>query len=147
MVVWKVLHILSMFLGVTLLFAYEVVFHRAVHRGNREAIAALAGQRALVDNTGIGLVMAGIVFGLLTAWTGNFGFTAPWLIIAYVLVALIIVLGAGPETAYAKRLQAAVGEGDQAFEAARRDPRRHLVWVSAVLYGLVIVDMVAKPLS
>ena len=147
MLVWKTLHILSMFFGVSLLFAYEVVFHRAAHRGNREAIAALAQQRALVDNVGIGAVMAGLVFGLLTAWTGGFDLTAPWLIIAYVLVLLIIVVGAGPETAYAKRLAAAVAGGPEEFEAARRDGRRNLAWLSGLLYGLVIVDMVVKPFS
>ena len=147
MLVWKTLHILSMFFGVSLLFAYEMVFHRAAHRGNREAIAALAKQRAFVDNIGIATVMLGIVFGLLTAWTGRFDFTAPWLIIAYVLVVLIIIVGAGPETAYAKRLEAAVAAGPEEFEAARRDGRRNLAWVSGLLYGLVIVDMVVKPFS
>lgn len=148
MLVWKVLHIASMFFGVSFLFAYEIVFHRAAHRGNREAVAALAGQRAFVDNVGIGLIVAGLVFGLLTALTGGFDLTAPWLIIAYVLVVLIIVVGAGPETAFAKRLQAAAESGDEAeFEAARRDPRRNLAWLSGILYGLVIADMVVKPFS
>ncbi len=136
-----------MFFGATFLFAYEIVFHRAVHRGNRDAVAALAAQRPLIDNIGVGLIMAGIVFGLLTAWTGRFDFTAPWLIIAYVLVLLLVVVGAGPETAYAKRLAAASEAGPDEFEAARRDPARNLAWVSGLLYGIIILDMVVKPFS
>ncbi len=147
MVVWKVLHIVSMFLGVTLLFAYEIVFHRAAHAGRKEAIAALAEQRPLVEGAGVAVVMLGIAFGLVTAWTGGFDFTAPWLVIAYVLVAGLIVLGAGPESAYAKRLGEAADGDPAAFEAARRDPRRNLIWVSGLLYGLVVVDMIAKPFS
>jgi hypothetical protein len=146
-VVWKVLHIASMFLGVTLLFAYEIVFHRAAHAGRKEAIAALGEQRALVEGAGVAVVLLGIVFGLVTAWTGGFDLTAPWLVIAYVLVAILIGLGAGPESAYAKRLTEAANGEAAAFEAARRDPRRNLGWVSGILYGLVVVDMVAKPFS
>ena len=147
MLVWKFLHIASMFFGGAFLFAYEIVFHRAVHRGNREAVASLASQRTLIDNVGVGLIVAGIAFGLLTALTGGFDLTAPWLIIAYVLLALIMVVGAGPETAYAKRLAAAAEAGPDEFEAARRDPRRNLAWLSGLLYGAVILDMVVKPFS
>jgi hypothetical protein len=44
----------------------------------------------------IGLLLAGVVFGLLTALTGGFDVLAGWLIAAYMLVAAILVFGGSP---------------------------------------------------
>ena len=152
MLIWKFLHILAMFAGVTMLFAYEIVIHRAAAAKEVEVVRSIGKRRTLVESWGIALIVLGIVFGVITAVVGPYDLTQTWLLTAYGIVAILIVLGAGPETAWLNRLVAAAdadpGDGSSAgFAAAMRDPRRNLIWISAVLYAAVIFVMVTKPFS
>ncbi len=151
MLIWKFLHIASMFTAVTLVFAAELVIRGAASRGDVAGVNSVAKVRHLIENTGIAVFLVGIVFGVITAVVGPFDLTQGWLITAYVIVALLIVLGAGPESAWVKRLTEAAERTDDTgraeFQAAMRDPRRHLTWVSAFLYAAVIYVMVTKPFS
>jgi hypothetical protein len=68
------------------------------------------------------------------------------------VVALILVIGGGPESAWLKQLIEAAerdrGDGRTAeFTARAKDPRRYPSWVSAVLYGAVIYVMIVRPFS
>ncbi len=152
MLIWKFLHIASMFTAVTALFAYDVVIHRSAARGDAATVSALGKLKPLVENTGIAMFLVGIVFGFVTAIVGPFDLTQGWLIAAYVLVGIILVIGGGPESAWLKQLiQAADKDGGDGrspeFTARVHDPRRHLTWVSAILYAAVIYVMVTKPFS
>ena len=152
MLVWKFLHILSMFAGVTLLFTYEIVIHRAAVANEILVVRSVGKRRTRIENSGIALIVLGIVFGVITALVGPYDLTQGWLLTAYGLVAVLIALGAGPETAWLNRLVAAAeadpGEGSsEGYVAAMRDPRRNLIWVSAALYAAVIFVMVTKPFS
>jgi uncharacterized membrane protein SirB2 len=150
--IWKFLHIASMFTSVTLLFAYDIVLHRSAVRGDAATVRAVGKLRPLVENSGVAMFLIGIALGLITALVGPFDLTQGWLITAYVLVALILVLGGGPESAWLKQLTDAAqrdgGDGKSPeFMARVKDPRRHLTWVSAILYAAVIYVMVFKPFS
>ena len=152
MLVWKFLHIASMFTSVTLLFAYDIVLHRSAARGDVATVRAVGKLKPRVENSGVAMFLAGIAFGIITALVGPFDLTQGWLITAYVLVALILVIGGGPESAWLRQLIQAAdeegGDGQSAEFAARvHDPRRYLSWVSAILYGAVIYVMVFKPFS
>ncbi len=150
--IWKFLHIASMFTAVTALFAYDVVIHRSAARGDASTVSAVGKLKPLVENTGVVMFLLGIVFGLITAIVGPFDLTQGWLITAYVLVAIILVIGGGPESAWLKQLIQAAdrsgGDGQSPeFTERVHDPRRHLTWVSAFLYAAVIYVMVVKPFS
>jgi hypothetical protein len=150
--IWKFLHIASMFTSVTLLFAYDIVLHRSAARGDVATVRAVGKLKPLVENSGVVMFLLGVAFGIITALVGPFELTQGWLITAYVLVALILVLGGGPESVWLKQLIQAAdqdgGDGQSAeFVARVHDPRRHLSWVSAVLYAAVIYVMVYKPFS
>src|SRR6266496_3373260 len=93
MLIFKALHILSMFTMVTIFLGGEVLVAFATWRRDVHALATL--ERLFVQSRlpyiGIGALFAGIVFGLLTAATGGLDFFEGWLIAAYVLVALFFV--------------------------------------------------------
>ncbi len=149
---WKFLHIASMFTSVTLLFAYDIVLHRSAARGDVATVRAVGKLKPLVENSGVAMFLVGIALGIITALVGPFDLTQGWLITAYVLIALILIIGGGPESAWLRQLiQAADQDGgdgrSQEFAARVKDPRRHLSWVSAFLYAAVIYVMVVKPFS
>ncbi len=159
MLVFKTLHILLMFAAVTLLMGETFFYAATVWRRD---IRALAGIRRLsraplylangAPVVAMGLLLAGVVLGLLTALTGGFDFLAGWLIAAYVLMATILVLGVSPWVRRLARL------GDEAVEAeAGTRPVEEVVRdmagshasllfvISAALFAAIIADMVLKP--
>ena len=71
MLIFKVLHILSMFGATTFLVAEALLYARAIWRGDVSGLAAvrrLMGGRPVV---GAAFFVAGVVFGLLTVLTGG----------------------------------------------------------------------------
>ena len=147
----KFLHILSMFLAVTLLFSPDIVFYRAAAARDVHTMRRVGNLSRMVVNAGIILFFVGLAFGFLTALTGGFDLTAPWLVMAYVLVALIIVLGAAIENPHYIKVSAAAERSGEQFseelERLVRSPLKHLGWLSAALYGGIIYTMVTKPFT
>lgn len=158
MLIFKVLHILTMFAAVTLLVGEHLFYAAAVWRQDVRALAAirrlsvkplyLAGAPVVA----MGLLLAGVVFGLLTALTGGFDFLAGWLIAAYVLVALILIIGGSP---WVRRL-AQIADDAVKAEAGQRPVEEvvramtgsHaglLFVIAAGLFAAIIADMVLKP--
>lgn len=146
---FKFLHIFSMFIAVTLLFSPDLLFYRAAAARDVATLRRIGSLSKRIVNTGILLFFAGLGLGFLTALTGHFDLTAPWLIAAYVQVALIIVLGAAVENPHFIRIAATANRSGNEFspelERLVRSPIKYLGWVSVLLYGGVIYTMVAKP--
>jgi len=153
MILWKTLHVLSMVTMVTVFIGAETFYAAAMRRRDVHALAFIQRtvERTGAGFIGLGGILLGIVFGLLTAATGGFDFTAGWLIVAYVLVAAFFV------NAFLFG-EKAVRAGKAAMEA--EEGRRPVEEVTATLgtnYGLivlvinmalftaVIIDMVVKP--
>jgi len=155
MLIFKALHILSMFSAVALLIGEEVFIALAIWRRDVRGLAAihrLSGRRVLTYAGAI-TFMAGIVFGLLTAATGDLDFFSGWLIAAYVLVAAILVLNGSPLVQ--KQVLPLMEEAVEA-EAGQRPVEevvRHMagspvvivIAVNVVLFAAIILDMVLKP--
>ena len=149
MLIFKFLHILSMFAGVTLLIGGSVYFLFAARRRDPAPVAALAKIFGPLENIGVVFVVVGIVFGLVTAAVGQLDFTDGWLIVAYVLMALLFILGPIESRLTARVMEAATASPDAPSPEflARLDDRR-LLWltiISTFLYVLIIADMVLKP--
>jgi hypothetical protein len=153
MLLFKALHILFMFAAVTLLMGDSLFLALAVRRRDVRALAAfqrLVGARPVLGAGAFGL---GIVFGLLTVATGGFDFLEGWLVAAYVLVAVILVLNASPPVQRITRLarEAAEVEAEgrpveaviEAMGASRALP--WAVAANAALFTALILDMVFKP--
>ncbi len=151
MLILKWLHILSMFVALTLLWAPDVLFWRAARSGDVGTMRGIGLLSKAVVNVGIVLFFVGMGFGIATALVGPFDLTAGWLLTAYGLVAVIIVLGAAVENPhYLKISAAAERSGEQPSEelqALLRSPIKYLSWVSVGLYAAVIYVMVVKPFS
>jgi hypothetical protein len=154
MLIFKVLHILSMFAAVTFLVGEALLYARAISRGD---VPGLAGVRRLVGGrpvVGAAFLMSGIVFGVLAAMTGGIDFFAGWLIAAYVLVVALFVVNGSPWVQRLPRL------GEQAMEAVAgqrpveevaatmasiRTSTLVVVAANVALFVAIIADMVLKP--
>jgi hypothetical protein len=153
MLIFKLLHILSMFAMVTIEIGSESIYAFAIARRDAGGLATIHRilDQARAGPVSIGAFISGVVFGLLTAGTGGFDFLDGWLIAAYVLVAVFLVT----TTLF---LRGALKLGRAAIEAeAGQRPvdevvgdmvaTRALAWF-AVDFGVVvaiIADMVLKP--
>jgi len=153
--IFKALHILTMFGAVTFLVSEAVFAAVAIWRGDVAALAAIrrfTGRRPVV---GALLFLAGIGFGLLAVATGGFDFFEGWLIAAYVLVVALFAVNGLPIVQ-----KGLVGLTDKALEAeAGQRPAEEVVREMAMLRGRIlmvvatnvaifaalILDMVLKP--
>jgi uncharacterized membrane protein len=150
MQVWTFLHILSMFSAITVIVGAELLAITAIRRRDREMLRVYfrIGERA--DIVGMVLLVLGIVFGLVAAMTIGWDLLSGWLVIAYVLVVLTVVVGFS-SAPYLARLKAALPvrddeTADPALDALLRSPRLPLTSAaSIVLTALLIADMVFKP--
>jgi uncharacterized membrane protein len=153
--IFKALHVLSMFAAIAFLVAESTLFATAIWRGDVRALAAmrrLAGRRPVV---GALLLLIGIGFGVLTVATGGFDFFAGWLLAAYVLVVATVGINVLPVVqkgflglsdmaaeAEAGRIAAAeVAEKMRGF----RGRFAAIVAANMVGFAAIILDMVLKP--
>ena len=153
MLIFKVLHILSMVMMITVFSGGEFFYAFAVRRGDVRGLATIhrMEKQSRAPIFGIAALFAGVVFGLLTAATGGLDFFEGWLIAAYVLVAAFLVNA----TVIGGKL---IQLGDRAIEAdegklpteevAREMATSHAVLffvVNAAIFVMIIADMVLRP--
>jgi uncharacterized membrane protein len=150
MQVWTFLHILSMFSAVTVIVGAELLAISAIRRRDREMLRVYFRIGTRADILGMALFLLGIGFGVVAAMTLGWSLLAGWLVIAYVLAILTVVVGFS-STPYLERLKAALGDGTDTPPGpdleALLDSRR-LPLTSAASIGLtvlLIADMVFKP--
>lgn len=150
--IFKYLHILTMFAAVTLMFGGELLFHLLRRRGDLHALRRFLDVVYPVFRIGVGLLTIGVAFGILAASTIGFSLTAGWLLLAYALIAGIYAIGFLVGVPYFNRVRAALDEGSaQAPSPGLRrvldDPRWVLdLGVSILLYVAIIYVMVMKPI-
>lgn len=151
MLVFKFLHIASMFAAVTLIFGSIVFLDLLARRADAAAYLRLDELVKRTDIVAIGLFLMGLVFGFATALTGEFDLTASWLILAYVLVAGIFVEGIFITIPRYNHIREVATNSDPAVAGdaiARlvRDPGHvALVTIVGMLWLGVIYVMVVKP--
>jgi uncharacterized membrane protein len=154
MLIFKALHILSMFSVVAMELGAEFLFAFAIARRDVRALATVHRilEQVRLGPISIAVFISGVVFGLLTALTGGFDFLAGWLIAAYVLVAVILVGGSRlwPKVFLplgAKAVEAEAGQRPVDEVVRDMDASRAVWWhvAMATLFVLIILDMVLKP--
>ena len=146
---WITLHVISMFIAFAFttgvgIFATAIADTRDVRAIRTAARIALPMQLA-----GIIILLVGVIFGFASAGAAGFDFMARWLVEAYVLVALLLVLGAGVHRSWIARLaQAAAASGDDKpspeLAAVIGDrmvriagPASGLVWIALIILMVV----------
>ena len=154
MLIFKALHILSMFAVVAMEIGGEFLFAFAISRRDVRGLATIHRilEQARLGTIAIIVFVAGIVFGVLTVATGGLDFFDGWLIAAYVLVAAIF---GGGGILWSRKLlplgvKAVEAEaGQRPVEDVVRDmaatPAVRWFAVMATLFVLIILDMVLKP--
>lgn len=150
---WKVLHIFSMFLAVTVLFAPEVLYFSAARNRDVVALRRVGMLTRRTEVLGTALFILGIVAGLLTAIAQSRSLFVTWLITAYVIVALLATLGGAVEGPWLKKMaEAAVNSPDdrpsEELQTLLKSPRQTIVLsIVGILYACIIFVMVSKPFS
>ena len=153
MLIFTVLHILSMFTMVTVFLGGPFYYAYAVWRRDVRALATFhrIERQSRVGIVGIVAFIAGLAFGLLAVLTGGIDVLDGWLIAAYVLVAAFVVNVAIFEKTLMELGDKAVeaDAGGRPVEEVVRDmaasPAIRFSTVNVGLYAAIIVDMVVKP--
>ena len=149
--VFKYLHILTMFAAVASAMIPEVVLHALARRRDASALRGFMPISATAGKLIPLLFVTGLVFGLIAAVAGQFDLLRPWLIASYVIFAIAMATGALVTGPWAQRVGAAAfaTEGDTfspELEAAVHDSRGTIstvVLMSAIV--VLIFLMVVKP--
>jgi len=154
LLIFKALHILSMFTMVTVFLGGEVFYTVAYWRRDARAMAWIhrTEVQTRLPLVGFAFLLTGIVFGLLTAATGGLDLFKGWLIAAYVLVVAFIVNGGllGERMLRLARKAVEADAGKRAFDEVVRDmattPAAWLFFpVNIAIFAAIILDMVLKP--
>lgn len=151
MLILKVLHIASMFTGVSLVIGMGSVAGLVARQGDVRVIRSTFPIFNRFARFIPIFFTIGLVFGLATALTGGFDLLRPWLLIAYVLFIAATALGAAIEGPWQQKvLAAAEASPDDApsseLLAVTHDRREAFAfWATVVILAAFIVDMVFKP--
>ena len=147
MLVWKLLHVVSIFGVITLWVGAWVIWDLVARTGDRSALRRVDHVSQTTGQIGFALLIIGIVAGFVTAITGGFNLTAPWLLIAYALVLsdLLVLRWA---TVHTTRVRAAQNDPTADLTGIARSARANLTLVVLVGFWLLIIaDMIVKPFS
>ena len=150
---WKFLHISSMFLAVSIFVGQGMLSGTVARSGDVRAIRRVLAAEDRFAPLGGGVFLLGIVFGFVTAIVGDFDLTQTWLVIGYVLAALILVTAFVYHIPTATKLKALAdaSPGDEPSAELRAfvdAPIGRVVNViDGVLWLALIYVMVAKPFS
>ena len=148
---FKFLHILTMFAAVAAAVVPEVVLHRVAASGSVPAIRVVAGIAGTLGKLLPVLFVAGAVFGLLAALTGEMDFLQPWLLATYVIFVIAMVTGATTTGPWAERMHGlalASGPDSPSSELSATIHERRALIGSVVLMSAIVVIiflMVVKP--
>jgi Predicted integral membrane protein (DUF2269) len=146
------LHILTMFTGVAL--GYGAMAWLWLSARSRDLVAMrgmLSGFQRYEKLIPITFTL-GIILGLIAVFTNGYDPLRPWLIIAYVLAAGLVITGSRVITPWIKTVREAVEgtEGDRAdgLPTPFRDQRSiTLLSLDLGMLIAIIADMVLKPFS
>jgi hypothetical protein len=152
-VVFKYLHIVSMFFAVALTVSGELVLRRVATTLDARVIHTTVERIKPLGTAASALLLVGVLFGVIAALTGQINPFAPWLLLSYgaFLVAMAVgVLITDPWAERLGRVAAATSAGGSSEElrAVVDDPRAR--WSIALLMALIatiVFMMVVKPLS
>jgi len=150
---WKFLHIACMFLAVSIFVGQGMLSGTVARSGDVRAIRRVLAAEDRFAPIGGGVFLLGIVFGFVTAIVGDFDLTQTWLVIGYVLAALILVTAFVYHIPTATKLKALADaspddEPSAELRAFVDAPIGRVVNViDGVLWLALIYVMVAKPFS
>jgi hypothetical protein len=153
-VAFKYLHVVSMFFAVALAVSGEIVVRRVAQSGDVRAIRTTVEKvKPLSGPIATGLFVAGVVFGIVAALTGQIDLLRPWLIAAYVAFITAVAIGIVITDPWVVRLEQAAaaspdGTASPELAAVIDEPRARIgAWALQGMIAFMVFLMVAKPLG
>jgi len=143
------LHVMTMFVAVALALGGSIFLVMALRTGRTEVVRSYgSATKSIVRIIPVVFVIGGI-FGLITAVALQFNLLAPWLIIAYILFALLALSGAalsGPAAENIGKIVATAPNGPLPAAAAPLIDRFYRAQaIEVTVLVLIVFDMVVKP--
>jgi len=150
---WKFGHIAAMFAAVSIFVGQGVLEGAVARSGDVRALRRVLAAEDRFAPIGGGLFLLGIALGLITALAGGLDLLQPWLVIAYVLAAVVLVNAFAYHIPTANRLKALAAESPDdgpspELRAAIDAPLGAvMIVVDTVVWLALIFVMVVKPFS
>jgi hypothetical protein len=148
-VLLKFLHVAAVIAVFSIQIASDLYFQRVAASGSTEAVARLGEairKRGAMEAV---ILEIAVVLGILTALAGQFDLLAPWLVMSYIVIVVVVVFAityaARPFTAILEAAQA--GDAQGMMMAVRAPGRRFALAFAIVLYSLLVFLMTVKPFS
>jgi hypothetical protein len=145
--IWKLVHVVSMFGVITLWVGAWVIWDLVARTGDRSALRRVDHVSQLTGQLGFALLLIGIVAGFVTAIAGGFDLRAPWLLIAYALVLsdLVVLRWA---SVYVANVRAAQNDETADLKGIASSARANATLVVIIGFWLLLIaDMILKPFS
>jgi hypothetical protein len=150
---WKFGHIAAMFAAVSIFVGQGLLEGAVARSGDVRALRRVLAAEDRFAPIGGGILLLGVVLGFVTAIVGDLDLTQAWLVIGYVLTAIIFVNAFAYHIPTANKLKAlsAASPDDEPSAALREaiDAPIGAVMnvVDSVVWLALIFVMVAKPFS
>lgn len=147
MLLFKLLHILAMFIGVGIAVGSDFLLYRIAMTRDVRAIRAAFPAAWRYSTLAQLLFIVGMIFGLMNAFFSEFNFFALWLVIAYVLLAAILVIRGSVTLAWQLRVLHAASEDENPALAELLDAKniRTAQWAYLAMIVVIVYAMVMKP--
>lgn len=140
--VLKFLHIALVFSGIALMYGTEVVLHRIGRTGDTRAIRTAFATVRPLTMMAPAIFWIGVAFGLAAGIVNGYDLLAPWLITAYVLVAILFGLGIGVTVPWMNRIGALAASAPDGPATPELSEVLHRPMVTRLLYLSVVIDVV-----
>lgn len=140
------LHIATMFTIVALHSGPQILI-LASRRREPTVVAAIADVYARTGRAVPPLGVIGLLLGLAAGLLLGYNLLAPWLLIAYVLFAVLVVYGGRVIVPYFARLGTAARAGADSYAELAGRRLTVILLLDALIYVGIVADMVLKPLS
>ena len=150
---WKFGHIAAMFAAVSIFVGQGMLEGAVARSGDVRALRRVLAVEDRFAPIGGGLFLLGVALGLVTALAGGFNLVQPWLVIGYVLAAIILLNAFAYHIPTANKLKAlaAASPDDELspeLRAAVSAPiGAVMIVVDSIVWLALIFVMVAKPFS
>jgi hypothetical protein len=150
---WKFGHIAAMFAAVSIFVGQGLLEGAVARSGDVRALRRVLAAEDRFAPIGGGILLLGVVLGFVTAIVGDLDLTQAWLVIGYVLTAIIFVNAFAYHIPTANKLKALAAaslddEPSPELRAAIDAPIGAISQVAdSVVWLALIFVMVAKPFS
>jgi uncharacterized membrane protein len=143
--IWEILHILAMFIAFGFTTGVGILLMAISRSGDVRTIRTAAKIARPLQIAGGIILVVGIIFGFGAAAAVGYDLMSKWLVIAYVLAVLLLIIGVGVHGAWAARLAkaAAASPDDQPSSDLTAVLDDRLVAIAGPVSGLIWIGLIA----